>query len=172
MLHKCPYCQDYETHNVHEFMIHMQEMCPAIFDVYEKISGWDNSQRAFQTDNTGGEATNLEQRMETGPNPLKNFGPNPGPSLHIDEMPKHTNLHINTDINMRLDKDGCPEDSYPHIADEWANYLEYPLSVTDACVMLALFKIARFKTTGSEDHLFDGYKYLQEAYDRYTEELD
>jgi hypothetical protein len=147
MLHKCPYCRDYETHNVHEFMVHMREMCPAIFDNYAES-----------------EASNLEQQMETGG----------GFSFTPEESEHYMNKFVSTDLShmisdQRLDKDGCPEDSYPHIADEWANYLEYPLTVTDACVMLALFKIARFKTTGSADHIYDGWKYLQEAYERYVE---
>ena len=45
-------------------------------------------------------------------------------------------------------------------AELWGGYIRQDLSITDVLVMMALFKIARYKIDKNEDSLIDGINYL------------
>ena len=72
--------------------------------------------------------------------------------------------------DIRQDRFGNKEDSYQVIADYWSSYLENGngrlINAEDSAIMLMLFKLARYQTTGKLDHLYDMHKYAEEAYTR------
>ncbi len=67
----------------------------------------------------------------------------------------------------RQDQHGNPEDTFTMISDLWEMYLshkydlDFCLRAEDVCVMMALFKVARFaKGKHSDDNAVDGAAYF------------
>lgn len=101
-------------------------------------------------------ATNLEQEMETG-----------------------FNWHVDPEVmdfvkDIRKDRHGNKEDSFGQIASYWEvfrNYQDnYPEDDVTAALRMMLFKLARWQTTGKDDHIYDMWKYAEEAYHRYSDD--
>lgn len=68
---------------------------------------------------------------------------------------------------------GKPEQSFTEIAKVWSFYLGIDLKAEDAAIMLALFKVARMKTSVSfnKDNFLDAIGYIACAFEVATERV-
>lgn len=55
---------------------------------------------------------------------------------------------------------GEPAENFGVIAEMWSAYLQYPVTASDVCHMMALLKIARLRNGPHEDSSVDGCGYL------------
>lgn len=90
------------------------------------------------------------------------------PSWHVDPEV----MDFVTDI--RKDRHGNKEDSFGQIASYWEVFRNYqdahPEDDVTAALRMMLFKLARWQTTGKDDHIYDMWKYAEEAYHRYSDD--
>jgi Domain of unknown function (DUF6378) len=60
----------------------------------------------------------------------------------------------------RNDSYGPPEENLQRIADMWAGYLGFPVTMEDVALMMVLVKISRSKAGYSRDNAVDGVAYF------------
>lgn len=60
----------------------------------------------------------------------------------------------------RQDQYGEPAQNFGIVAQMWSAYLQYPVTGSDVCHMMALLKIARLRNGPHEDSSIDGCGYL------------
>lgn len=152
--HRCPHC-NYMAYNVHHLMEHL-DSCEPIYsrkEALDKLAERDQKMGLYDTNP-------LEQEMETGFSVV-----NPETGEITDYIPGP---------DIRTDRHGNKEDSFGQIASYWEVFRNYqdnmPEDDVTAALRMVLFKLARFQTTGSDDHLYDLWKYAEEAYNRYSED--
>lgn len=55
---------------------------------------------------------------------------------------------------------GEPAENFGVVAEMWSAYLQYPVTASDVCHLMALLKIARLRNGLHEDSSIDGCGYL------------